>query len=234
MVLENIYQKLARVRKAVEVIQKNKEGYGYRYVTEDEILARITVYMDKLGLSLIPGVVPGTTQVAPYSYKKTKFVKGSGPMEETVNEILVQADMTWTWVNNETPEEHITVPWVFVGQQSDASQAFGSGLTYAERYFLLKYFNIATPDADPDAFRSKQKSVAAAENKAVADEIVNQIDVEVRSYLAANPDSKDTISDFMKVYVKSGNYLSITDPALAARLLADFQAKFNNEEKGDE
>ena len=31
----NIYQKLAKVRKQVEVIRKNKSGYGYKYVTED-------------------------------------------------------------------------------------------------------------------------------------------------------------------------------------------------------
>ena len=39
----NIYQKLARIRKQVEVIQKNKSGYGYKYVSEDEILAKISV-----------------------------------------------------------------------------------------------------------------------------------------------------------------------------------------------
>ena len=41
----NIYQKLAKVRKQVEVIRKNKSGYGYKYVTEDEILAKISVFM---------------------------------------------------------------------------------------------------------------------------------------------------------------------------------------------
>ena len=52
----NIYQKLARIRKQVEVIQKNKSGYGYKYVSEDEILAKISVFMDKYGLSLIPNM----------------------------------------------------------------------------------------------------------------------------------------------------------------------------------
>ena len=35
----NIYQKLAKIRKPAEVIQKNARGYGYTYVSEDEILA---------------------------------------------------------------------------------------------------------------------------------------------------------------------------------------------------
>ena len=29
----NIYQKLAKIRKQVEVIQRNKAGYGYKYVS---------------------------------------------------------------------------------------------------------------------------------------------------------------------------------------------------------
>ena len=37
----NIYQKLAKIRKNVEVLQKNKKGYGYTYVSEDTILANM-------------------------------------------------------------------------------------------------------------------------------------------------------------------------------------------------
>lgn len=165
----NIYQKLAKVRKQVEVIRKNKSGYGYKYVTEDEILAKISVFMDKYHLSLVPSIQSGTTRVEPYTYKKTKTTGKGEFYEENSNEILVSADMTWSWVNNDNPEERIDVSWALVGQQSDASQAFGSGLTYSSRYFLLKYFNIATPDDDPDNFRSKQRAAEAAEDKMIAE-----------------------------------------------------------------
>ena len=83
----NIYQKLAKIRKQVEVIQKNKRGYGYTYVSEEEILAKITVFMDKYHLSLVPGIVGGTTKVEPYPYKKTKTTKGGEIYEENVNEV---------------------------------------------------------------------------------------------------------------------------------------------------
>ena len=43
----NIYQKLARIRKQVEVIQKHKRGYGYTYVSEDEILAKVSGLRDQ-------------------------------------------------------------------------------------------------------------------------------------------------------------------------------------------
>lgn len=92
----NIYQKLAKIREQVEVMRKNKSGYGYTYVSEDEILAKIQVFMKKYHLSLIPHIVGGTTRVTPYSYKKTRTTKGGEFYEENANEVLVNADMTWT------------------------------------------------------------------------------------------------------------------------------------------
>ena len=143
----NLYQKLAKIRKQVEVVQKNKSGYGYKYVTDDELLAKITVGMDKYGVSLVPNIVPGTLRVEPYTYKKTKREKQKdgtyATYEETVNEFTAVCDMSYVWVNNDNPEETVTVSWSMVGQQSDASQCLGSGLTYSMRYFLLKYFNVA-------------------------------------------------------------------------------------------
>ena len=42
-----LVEKLAGIRNMVEVIRKNKSGYNYKYVSEDEILARVTAGMDK-------------------------------------------------------------------------------------------------------------------------------------------------------------------------------------------
>lgn len=227
----NIYQRLAKIRKQVEVIQRNKSGYGYKYVSEDEILAKISGFMDKYHLSLIPSVVHTNTVVAPYHTKKTKVLqnKATGDTktyEENVNEILVNADMVFTWVNNDNPAERIDVPWILVGHQTDGSQSFGSGLSYAMRYFLLKFFNIATPDDDPDKWRSKQRAASAAEDKMIAEEIVNTFDSEVKEYLAAHADKADEVKKFVGKYAKGGNYFSITDPTLASRLLNDFKEAF--------
>lgn len=226
----NIYQKLAKIRKNVEVVQKNKAGYGYKYVTDDELLAKITGFMDKYGVSLIPSVTSGTMKVEPYTYKKTKQTKGKdgSPIlyEENVNEVMVHGDMQYTWVNNENPEEKIVVDWHLVGHQSDGSQSFGSALTYSMRYFLLKYFSIATPDDDPDNWRGKQKAAEAAEEKAIASQFIEQVDSLVKDYLSSNPKQKDNVKSFICQFVKSGDYFKITEPKLAAKLLQDFNAKF--------
>lgn len=222
----NIYQKLARIRKQVEVIRKNKSGYGYKYVTEDEILARVSVFMDKYGLSLIPGINKESVRVSPYQYKKTKVTKSGDIYEENVNEVLVSGDMTWTWVNNENPDERVEVNWAIVGQQGDASQAFGSGLTYSSRYFLLKYFSIATPDDDPDSYRSKQKTAEVEEDKMVAGKIIEMFDKELREYLDKNKDKTDEVKKFVSKYARGGNYLAITESTVAMKLQEDFRNTF--------
>lgn len=223
---QNIYQKLAEIRKQVEVIRRNKKGYGYTYVSEDEILAKISGQMKKLNLSLIPSVVPGTMRVAPYNTKKTKSSNRGDVYEENVNEVLVSADMTFSWVNNENPEERVEVPWVLVGHQSDGSQSFGSGLSYAMRYFLLKFFNVATPDDDPDQWRRKQRESDAAADKAVASEIIREFDTAVRDYLAKEPKQGEAVKKFAERYVKGGDYFSITESLLASKILEDFQKTF--------
>lgn len=226
----NIYQKLAKIRKQVEVIRKNKSGYGYKYVSEDEILAKISVLMDKYNLSLLPNITEGTTKIQPYTYQKTKCTKDGTIYEENNNEILVGADMTWSWVNNDNPAERVDVSWALVGQQTDASQAFGSGLTYSSRYFLLKFFNIATPDEDPDNFRSKQRATELAEDKMIAEQIIQRFDELVKTFLGSAKDQDDNVKKFVSKYVKCGNYFAITESALASKLLADFKETFKIKE----
>jgi len=157
----NLYQKLAKIRKLVSVIKKDKQAYGYKYVPEDEILAKITAGMEKYNVSLIPMVMPGTFVITPH---QSVNAKGKDCFE-----IIVSAEMQFKWVDDENPSEFIVVDWLLTGQQSDSSQAFGSGLTYCQRYFLLKYFQVATVDDDPDNWRSKK---IEAEESEIAEELV--------------------------------------------------------------
>ncbi len=226
----NIYQKLAKIRKQVEVIQRNKSGFGYKYVSEDEILAKISTFMDKYSLSLIPSVVRSSSTVAPYNTKKTKSTKDGQIYEENVNEVLVSADMIFTWVNNDNPEERVDVPWILVGHQGDGSQSFGSGLSYSMRYFLLKFFNIATPDDDPDKWRSKQKAAGVAEDKMIAEQIIQTVDETIKAFLSENQNKADDVKKFVSKYAKGGNYFTITESVLASKLLSDFKETFKIKE----
>lgn len=141
-------EKLQEIKNEISIMQKNKEGYGYSYVDEESLLLKINVKMLELGLRLIPEIVPGTLKTEILNYKDKK--------DKDVTEVLVSSDMKYTWKDIETKETEI-INWTLVGQQADGSQALGSGLTYTNRYFLLKYFNVSTSKDDPDEIRKKQK-----------------------------------------------------------------------------
>lgn len=222
----NLVQKLAKIRAISDVAQKNKKGYNYSYTDITAILANVTAGMKKYGVSLIPSIVPETADVEQNVVVNTKFDKLGKAYDQTVTEMIFKADMVFKWVNDEDPADCIEVPWFVTGSQSDPSQALGSGLTYCTRYFLTSYFQIAQPDTDPDAYRSKQKAAEASEDKAIAEEMIQNFDVLVKSFLADNPDKSDEVKKFISKYAKGGNYYLIKEPELAAKLLADFKAKY--------
>lgn len=233
----NLQQKLAKIRKMTEVIQKNKKGFNYRYTSIDEILARVTAGMNKYNVSLLPRVDPESERITPFTYTKTKFAKDGRQYEEQNNEVIAQARITYTWVNDDNPEERIEIPWFVVGSQQDPAQAFGSGLTYGLRQFLIQFFQIATLDGeDPDDWRSKQRFAEGEEDRAIAGKIVEEIHAFVTAYLAENPSEKPKVIALTKKYVRengkpSANYYAIETPEQASELLAALTAEFSNTKK---
>ncbi len=226
----NLIQKLAKIRAISDVAQKNKKGFNYTYTDITAILANVTAGMKKYGVSLIPSIVPQSAEVAQNVVVNTKFDKTGKQYEQTVTEMIFKADMVFKWVNDEDPNDFIEVPWFVTGSQSDPSQALGSGLTYCTRYFLTSYFQIAQPETDADAYRSKQKAAEASEDRAIAEQIIQNFDVLVKQFLADNPDKSEEVKKFISKYAKGGNYYLIKEPALASKLLADFNAKYGKGE----
>ena len=53
----NIYQKLIEVRKEVEFLVKDEQGFQYKYVSGSSVLNTIRPKMDELGLMLITNIL---------------------------------------------------------------------------------------------------------------------------------------------------------------------------------
>ena len=222
----NLIQKLAKIRAISDVAQKNKKGYNYSYADITGILANVTAGMKKYGVSLIPCIVPGTSEISQNVVVNTKFDKTGKEYNQTVTEMLYKADMVFRWVNDEDSNDCIEVPWFVTGSQSDPSQAMGGRLTYTTRYFLTSFFQIAQPETDVDAYRSKQKEAEASEDKAIAEQIIAEFDKVVKQYLADNPTKSDEVKKFINKYAKNANYFVIKEPELASKLLSDFKANY--------
>lgn len=227
----NLVQKLAKIRAMSELATKSKQGYNYTYTDVTEILAKVTSGMKKYNVSLIPSIVPQTANVSQLVSVNTKIDRQGNAKDVTTTEMLFTADMTFRWVNDDNPEEHIDVPWFITGSMSDCSQSLGAACSYGMRQFLTSYFQIAqSSDLDVDAYRSKQKEAEAAESKAIAGEIISKFDGINKQFITDNPERAAEVKKFVSRYVKNAEYTKIKDPALAAKLLEDYTNTFINKE----
>lgn len=218
-----LIQKLAKIRAMSDTVLKSKRGYNYTYEDITEILAHVTAGMKKYGVSLIPTIVPGTTEISQNVIVKTKVDKTGKAYDNTSTEMLVKADMLFKWVNNDNADDVILVPWIVTGSQEDPSQAFGSGLTYCTRYFLTSYFQIARADKDVDEYRSRQKAASDADDKETVMGIITSFDDELKAYLSQHAEKTDEVKKFIGKYVKNADYFTIKELALAAKLKQDFE-----------
>ena len=103
---------------------------------------------------------------------------------ETINakgktEHIVKLKLTYKWINADNPQEVLEVPFFAVGQQDDVSKAHGTALTYAERYFLMKFFNIPTDEDDADAKQKQEKynKVSSQTVGVLKQEVLNFVDL---------------------------------------------------------
>lgn len=231
----NLAQKIAVMRKMVPVVQKSKKGYGYTYVPLEEIQAKVTAAMDKVGVNIYPSVVPGTAKLVPYAYQKQKVIKNDAGdpqiIEETVNEFLYTADTVWHIINTDDPAEHEEIPWFASANMADASQTVNSANTYQARGFLSCFLQMAMSERDPEEYRSKKQAVEDAENRLAAQIITEDIHKYVLAYLANHEDQRSAITKTISRYnIINGkgnpDYFKIADPVTAKNLFDELRKQF--------
>ena len=144
MATKNIYQKLIEIQKHVIGLGKDKAANSYRYVTGDKVLSTIKPKMNELGLILKQEVISIENSRQDY----VVGVNATTPNGRPKSEILSKLMMRFTWVDVDSGEKDENL--FGANGQNDWDKGVGSALTYAERYFLLKYFHIATDEDDID------------------------------------------------------------------------------------
>ena len=155
----NLWQKINEIKKVVKTFTKDASTSGsgaYTYTSGTQILSSIKEKMEELQVLLLPI----TTEHQEYN---TFNYKNSYGYEKT--DFIVVGKMVYEWINAEKPDERQRVDWQYYGQQNDISKAFGSGLTYSERYILLKSLGVPTDDEDPDAKTENKAQVNDKEAK---------------------------------------------------------------------
>lgn len=144
----NIYEKLLKIKESVDYLQKAKKGQQYDFVSSSQVIAALRAKMNEEKLLLVPDV-----EDAKFSSIIEKTSSKGNPTVDLLTEIFI----TFKWVNAENPEETLTIKWYGQGVDTSGEKGVGKAYTYAEKYFLLKFFNIPTDKDDPDLFGQKQK-----------------------------------------------------------------------------
>lgn len=139
---KNIYQKLLIIQQKINGLGKDKATYNYKYVTGDKVLGEIKPLMNELGLLLKQEVLSIENTRQDY-----QLTDKAGNVRNK-SEILSKVMMKFTWVDSDSGEKDENL--FGANGQNDWDKGCGSAYTYAERYFLLKYFHIATDEDDID------------------------------------------------------------------------------------
>lgn len=144
----NLYQKLHKIQCQVMGLGKDKDGQNFKYVSGTKVLDAIKPIMKDLGLLLKQEIISIDNVRQDYQTslshdKETKIWTG-----KPKSEILSKVMMKFTWIDVETGEKDENL--FGANGQNDWDKGVGSAMTYAERYFLLKFFHIATDEDDID------------------------------------------------------------------------------------
>jgi len=137
----SIYKKLHNIQSKVNGLGKDKQAQTYKYVTGDKVLGEIKPLMNELGLLL-------KQEVISIDNTRQDYLVGKSGEQRTKSEMNSKVMMRFTWVDIDTGEKDENL--FGANGQNDWDKGVGSALTYGERYFLLKFFHIATDEDDID------------------------------------------------------------------------------------
>jgi len=147
----SIYKKLHNIQATIIGLAKDKSSNNYKYVTGAKVLDYIKPLMNNLGLILKQEILSIDNERQDYK------IGVNTPNEKIKSEILTKVMMRFTWIDIETGEKDENL--FGANGQNDWEKGLGSALTYGERYFLLKYFHIATDEDDIDNPERKQEEL---------------------------------------------------------------------------
>lgn len=140
----SVYKKMHQVQSSLRSLGANAEGQTgaarYNYVSGSKLLDYIRPMMDKLGLLL-------TQEIVSIDNKPITYMTRNG--EKTEMFTCLQIKFTWIDVDDGSKLENS----FFANGMNAWDKGLGSALTYAERYYLMKTFHIATDEDDVDALQ---------------------------------------------------------------------------------
>jgi len=162
-------EKLLEIRKTVVSLNKGSrnEHFKFDYVSSNQVLSAVRLEMDKHKLLLLPSI------------EKTHMTLQG-------NKIITELWLVYSWHDIEADKSFFSCNWYAQGVDS-GEKGVGKALTYAEKYFLLKFFNIATDADDPDASGDRLSGVSVSTSSS-AETIKPSLQQQVSDFIKQHDD----------------------------------------------
>ena len=152
-----VFKKLHQVQAATRSLAADAAGQTgaarYNYVSGAKLLGIIRPLMDSYGLIL-------TQEIIDIKNEPISYMTKTG--EKT--EMFTTAHIRFTWIDSEDGSSIVNE--FYANGMNAWDKGLGSALTYAERYYLMKTFHIATDEDDVDAL-VKDEAISPGPSKAV-------------------------------------------------------------------
>lgn len=134
----SIYEKLLEMQRRVDNVVKDGKNTSdkYDFASDENVLDTFRPMMDELSLLLIPQVSSAALH--------------EGQTKSGTVRYLTEMWFNMIWCDVETGEQ-LAVPWYAQGVDLAGEKGVGKAATYAEKYFLLKFFHVPTKRDDPDS-----------------------------------------------------------------------------------
>lgn len=157
--MKNLLKKLSEIRKQTGFIKKAKVGENltYKAVSADMVLFEVRNLVDNQNLFLSTQVLKEELEIKERTEMRWNKYEKKEEQKHLVN-YITKLDILYTWYDVESGES-LNVQWKCTAHNTDPAKSNGSALTYAEKYFFLKYFNIISSEnekLDPDCQKAEE------------------------------------------------------------------------------
>ena len=138
----NIYQRLNKIREAVDYLKKDTKVLNYKAVTHDKVTSELRPYLIKYGVMVVPRQISGAIE------DTGKATQSGTPTTRYV--AFYEID----FVNIDEPKDKCTVAIGSIAEDNN-DKGPGKAVSYATKCAFLKLFSIET--GEDDESRQEQK-----------------------------------------------------------------------------
>ena len=150
----NIYQRLDKVRQAVDYIQKDAKVESYKAITHDQVTAHTRPHFIEQGIVLVPSLVSQTTVPT-----GTQTSRGT-PI------IRHEAVYSVAFVNIDEPADSCTVT-VCAHANDQGDKAPSKAISMAVKYAILKVLSIETGEGDEGRIEEAPQTISRDQHEAL-------------------------------------------------------------------